>query len=318
MNKRIKRFTVGQIGITPIDIPVLVIGKGKPVLGITCFVHGDESAGLFIVSRLLELLESQDRLRGTIHIVPVANPTAQWINRRVSPLDFKDLNRMGRGREDGTLTEKIGAALFELLSHCDFVINIHEFEMHTPITGVFMNAGGSSIKKQTLQALRAFSPDIVWVISNSDNDVQYQMTLDTALAKAGIPNFPIETRQLPLLTPEEIDRTAWGLVSVAQHMGVLSYSKEVAYSSPPAYFRKEVTAQTAGLWNPKCDLIEKITSKQAVGELVTLPNFERIQVFSPLSAVVVQFRHRQLVASGTGLFSLGIDASSVIEPFWGE
>jgi predicted deacylase len=312
-------LSVGQAGVVRLDIPVYTIGNGKPVFGITCSVHGDEPSGLYIVARLLEYLKQVDKISGTIHIVPAANPAAQLVNKRVSPLDLKDLNRAGRGRQDGTFTDRVGARLFDFLSQCDLVVNIHEFEMHTPVTAVFMNAGDTSTKIKTLAAIRAFAPDILWVINPDQNsDTQYQATLDTALAQAGIANFPIETTQLAFLSEDEIDKAALGLFHVATHLGICKSFLELHSFVAPAFFRQEVTAGEAGLWEPNCELMQAVEAGEQIGMLRTLTGFQQMQINSPSKGILVQYRHRHLVATGTSLFSLGHDASYVIASYLGK
>lgn len=319
MFTEINRLPIGQAGLVRLDIPVYTIGNGRPVFGITCSVHGDEPGGLYIVARLLEYLKRVDRISGTIHIIPAANPAAQLVNKRVSPLDLKDLNRAGRGRQDGTFTDRVGACLFDFLSQCDLVVNIHEFEMHTPVTAVFMNAGDTGTKAKTLAAIKAFAPDILWVINPAQNsDIQYQATLDTALAQAGTANFPIETTQLAFLSKDEIDKAALGLFHVATHLGICKSFLELQSYVAPAFFRQEVTASEAGLWEPNCELMQTVEAGEQIGTLRTLTDFQQTPIDSPSEGVLVQCRHRHLVATGTSLFSLGHDASYVIASYLRE
>ena len=307
---------VGQAGVVRLEIPVHTLGSGQPVLGITCSVHGDEHAGLFITSRLIEYLNADERLNGTIHIMSAANPAAQFVNSRVSSLDQKDLNRGGRGRSEGSFTDRVGAQLFDFLSRCDIVVNIHEFEMHTPTTAVFMNAGSLETKIKTLEAMRAFSPEIIWVIDSSQNgDVQYQATLDTALAQASVVNFPIETTQLAFLTESEIDRAAQGLKQVAAHLGIIQASNESPSEVAPAYVREEVTSNDAGLWEPSVQLMREINIGDVIGTLQKLPDFQKQIIKSPSRGILVQCRHRQLVSTGTSLFSIGHNAEEFITPY---
>jgi predicted deacylase len=238
--KNVTWLPVGQAGVMRLDIPVYTIGAGKPSFGITCSIHGNEPAGVFIVSRFIDLLRSSINLHGAVHIIPVANPPAQLVNSRVSPLDEKDPNRVGYGSQDGSSTERIGARLFEFLSQCDVVINIHEFEMHTPLAAAYMNAGSPEVRSRSLAAIKAFSPDIIWVIDSSQSsDVQYQATLDTALAQNGVVNFPIETTQLPHLKDEEINRASRGLFQVAAHIGIVKPPTGSHTATIPAFIRQE-------------------------------------------------------------------------------
>jgi predicted deacylase len=306
-------LTVGQVGMIRLDIPVYTIGDGKPVLGITCFIHGNESAGVYIVARMLDHLQFRGITRGTVHIIPVANPAAQFVGERVSLLDYMDLNRVGSGSRDGSFTERLSAQLFDFLSMCDLVINIHEFEMRTPTTGVFMNAGSTEIKVRTLAAIQAFSPDIIWVIDPSQRtDARYQATLDTALAEAGVVNFPVETTQLAFLTDTEINRAAKGLLRVAAYMGMLKPELESSFAPAPAFTREEFRSETAGLWEPSRLLMQEIKPGEAIGILRTLPEFKSQTIYSPRLGILMQCRNRQLVATGASLFSIGHGVDEII------
>jgi predicted deacylase len=309
-------LTVGQVGATRLEMPIYTIGSGKPVFGITCYVHGNESAGLFIATRAIDLLQASTFLGGTMHIILVANPAAQFINSRVASFDQKDLNRVGFGKQDGSFTERIGARLFEFLSQCDLVVNIHEFEMHTPTTAAFMNAGSTDIKKKTLAAIKAFSPEIIWVIDTSQShDEQYQATLDTALAKAEVPNFPIETTQLAYLTDTEISRAAQGLLRIAAHVGIVELLSESSLASVSAFIRHEMRADNAGLWEPQVELMQVIEPGSPIGTLRILPELQTQHLLSPTVGILIQYRHRQVVETGTSLFSIGYNADKIISPY---
>jgi predicted deacylase len=145
--------------------------------------------------------------------------------------------------------------------------------------------------------------------------VQYQATLDIALAQAGIANFPIETTQLLFLTDTEMDEAAHGLIRVAAHLRIIHASNESHFSVPPAFIRQEVTADNAGLWEPNRALMQEIGMGDEIGTLRKLPDFQQQKIRSPSQGVLVQYRHRQLVSTGTSLFSIGHNADEIIVPY---
>jgi predicted deacylase len=310
----INQLAVGQIGVVRIDVPVFTIGSGKPVLCISSCIHGDEPAGLFILASFIKHLQLCEAIHGTIHIVPIANPAAQFINSRVTPLDQKDLNRVGRGRNLGSFTERIGARLFDFFSQCDLVINLHEFEMHTPITAAFIKAGDNTVRLKTLNAIENFAPEMIWVIDTTQKgDMPYQLTLDTALSQAGVVNFPVEMTQLSFLTDVEINNVTQGLLRAADHLGVLKYASENPPFAAPALTRHEFSANDTGLWEPKGNLMQVVEVGDIVGTLKTLPDFKSEVIRSPISGILIQIRHRQLAVTGTSLFSIGCETSALIE-----
>jgi predicted deacylase len=305
---KISWLKIGGRGVLNLDIPVYSIGSGNPVLGITCSVHGDETAGLFIIDSLLKSLHKYPDLKGTIHIIPAANPAAQFMNSRVAFFDHKDLNRVGSGRSDGSYTEKVAAELFTFLSKCDAVINIHEFEMKTPVTGIFDNAGSKEVQNSIFNLLKVFSPELIWVIDQDQaSDVQYQTTLDMALTRAGVINFPIETSQLALLPEADILRAAQGLLNVAAHLGIIDEVTVPGDSEIPALIRNETSSSLAGLWEPVggLTLMQDVKENELIGTVKTIPDFQEQKIFAGRAGTLMQIRHRQLVSTGSSLFSIG-------------
>jgi hypothetical protein len=53
------------------------------------------------------------KLRGTIRLLPIANPSAMTARSRFSPLDSRDLNRDFPGDRNGTYSQQLAAALSE-------------------------------------------------------------------------------------------------------------------------------------------------------------------------------------------------------------
>lgn len=303
-----KVIKIGQVGITQLEIPVYTIGNGEPVLGITCYLHGDETAGIYVLAKVVDYLKSISLVRGTIHLIPVANPAAQFVKHRLSPIDWLDINRLKQGDQAGTLTQRNAFYLFEFLVQCNLVINIHAFEMISPVTAVFMNAGSKEVKDTTLAAIKAFSPETIWITDVGKNpDSVYYSTLDVNLAEAGIPNFSIETSEIMFITDEQIRRTAKGILNVASYMQILQeYSHPEMIQEPQILSHRTVfTADVAGLWEPKVQIAQIVEPESCIGTLITLPNFDKQDIYADCSGILFQYRHCQHVATGSSLFSIG-------------
>jgi predicted deacylase len=316
LTESVEYLEVGDAGAVKLAIPIYTIESDAPddvarVLGITCAIHGDEHAGFFIAARLIDRLTGVGRLQGMIRIFHVANPAAVFDNQRVSRLDHMDLNRVGAGRHDGSYTERLAAKLFERLSKCQCVINIHEFAMVTPRLAVLVNRGSDEVKAKTLQYVRAFDPEIIWLLSKSTaGDAKYSSVLDVALAEHGIVVFPIEMTQLSLIRDEELDTVVEGLFQVAVAMEIIAGPVKSHGQLPSAFFRHEVTADEFGLWEPKemeKGLPRAIKRGAVVGTLRTLPYYKSKEVLSPFDfeGALIQCRRRQLVSVGSSLFSVG-------------
>ncbi|MHB2149623.1 succinylglutamate desuccinylase/aspartoacylase family protein [Calditrichota bacterium LG25] len=306
--EKVQWIYTGQSGVLRLDIPVLTFGAGKPKLVITSSVHGDEPLGLAVMSQLVDYLR-RENLKGTVSLVLAANPAAQFVAQRVSPQDFKDLNRVGSGNHRGYYTDRLGARLFDFFKEFDFVVNIHEFEMHTPVTTFFLNEGSIAVKRKILEGIQAFYPEIVWIKKETnERDSQYKNTLDAALANAGIPGFIVEAVQLPFITDREIDRVLNGLIRLTEYLGILPSKsfKATKENNLPYFYRNEFTSDIAGYWEPEQrDILTSIKKGDVIGRIKTLPDFETKPIVAPFSGTLIQLRHRQLVGTGTSLFSIG-------------
>ena len=102
------------------------VGSGKPLALITAGVHGDEGPwGAWAIRQMLQNVDMSS-LKGTIRIVPAANPLAMSADLRNAPIDQLDMNRAFPGSADGSYTERAAHLLVEhALPGADIVIDLH-------------------------------------------------------------------------------------------------------------------------------------------------------------------------------------------------
>ncbi len=80
--------------------------KPGPVVGISAGVHGDEVPPIETIRRVFGEIDP-GKLKGTLKIVPVANPLAlEWVTRH-SPQDMQNFNRVYPGNPEGWMTEQL-------------------------------------------------------------------------------------------------------------------------------------------------------------------------------------------------------------------
>lgn len=303
----INYLKVGQKGVINYDIPIYSIGEGNKTFTITCSVHGDETAGLFIVNNFLNKIKNE-KLKGKINIIPAANPVAQFLYTRTSFLDQKDLNRAGKGREDGSYTDRLANILFNFLVKSDVVINIHEFEMISPVMGIFDVFENKETESKILETIKIFSPEMIWQINyNKQSDIQYLTTLDLSLSKEGVINFPFETSQINLITQNDIEKASQGLINIASHIGIIDKKIEIKKQDIPIFIRKEFSSDLSGLWIPSNNLqiLKSIKKDEIVGKIVSLPDFIETNICSKEDGTLLQYRNRQMINNGTSIYSIG-------------
>jgi len=147
-----KRYPIpaGQI-----DLAVGEVGEGSPEALVTAGIHGDEGPwGAWAIHKMLEGA-TLDELKGTLRIVPVANPLAMEADARCSPLDDLDLNRAFPGKSGGSHTERLADALTRhALRDAESVIDLHGGGSWCVNSFAFQFPGDESLA-------RAFQPPIL-------------------------------------------------------------------------------------------------------------------------------------------------------------
>jgi len=103
----------------------LVGAQAGPTLGITALVHGDEPLPLAALKKFLDEIDLAN-LKGTLLVMPVANPLAYEAQSRHTPHDGINLNRYFPGAPDGYVTEQIASTIVtQFLPQVQFLIDLH-------------------------------------------------------------------------------------------------------------------------------------------------------------------------------------------------
>lgn len=96
-----------------------------PTVGICASIHGNEPTGTEIVLEVARRFQGQD-FRGRLLLLPVANPLAFEANRRHTPLDDQNMNRVFPGNPHGWHTERLAHVMTrEFLEKIDVLIDLH-------------------------------------------------------------------------------------------------------------------------------------------------------------------------------------------------
>jgi len=119
------------VGLNPdgswVSIPVIIVeGKKEgPVLLVDACTHGDEYEGAEAIINIARSLNPKE-FKGTFVGVPALNFDAFSFNRRISPIDNTNLNRVFPGNPNTYITQRIAHAYMEkLVKKADFNISFH-------------------------------------------------------------------------------------------------------------------------------------------------------------------------------------------------
>lgn len=111
----------------PVHIPLhIVAGRSKgPTLLVQAGVSGLEIEPAMILPKVVEELDPA-QLAGTLVLVPLLNTSGFEFEQERAVWDDKDLNILGRGRADGTVSEMMIHRYFEeAIAPADAILDIH-------------------------------------------------------------------------------------------------------------------------------------------------------------------------------------------------
>lgn len=196
-------------------IPHIVLGSGSPRLLITAGVHGDEFEPMAAVRRLAGLWQEQP-LRGRVTLVPCVNQAAFRRGSRTAD-DQLDLARICPGRDDGSVTERMAAALARMIRDADYYVDLHTagaLYQILPLAGYTLHAEASVLEVQRRMAF-AFELPTVWGTSARNEGRSLSVARD-----ARVPAIYVECGG-GSYQPQAVERIVSGCQCVARLLGVV-------------------------------------------------------------------------------------------------
>jgi predicted deacylase len=218
-------ISIGQtVSRIPIHIPINIVrgARDGPTLALVAMIHGGEANGGMAVGKVLRDLNPQV-LRGTLLAVPVANTSAYEFGQRETAWDKQDMNRVGKGRVDGSITERLAHALYhEVIRRADALVDIHAGTSvsHVWYTIYKSNVAGVSpeVVEESRRMALAFGMEQVFATS------PWHGTLTEEVLREGIPAITAEVgggADLLLHSKHQIAACARGVFNVMKLLGML-------------------------------------------------------------------------------------------------
>jgi len=322
-------ISVGYAGAVEVKLPLLKFGSGEPKLLILVGLHGDETSGYFVITRLLDQLELS---KGTLSIIMAANPLAQALQQRWDPINNRDVNRAFPGRPTGEFTDRLAAALLRQAKGCDCddgeechcveqgkaydcVIDFHTFNLsRMRTTAIFMNHGKRDVREKSLTLIRAFAPECIWQLdTRTEEQQQWAGSMGPEMAGQGIVNFAVELPASFWADDIVINKAVEGMLRVLHEMNMVDTDPPLPEEEPVTYSRDEICADEAGIWLPRSDLLEavkagefpQIKEEDIIGQIVDLATLEKYRVKSNLEGLLPVLLSHTIVRVGDTLSVVG-------------
>jgi len=218
-------------------------GVGPRVL-LTASLHGDEPTSTAALWYLAEHLGTFP-LHGAVTAIPCVNPIAQAASTRLIPLEETDVNRCFPGRPDGSLGERLAAALSHLLADHDALIDVHTAGWCIPFVLLDNMPAGDFSANVVRWASAAKLP----LVGEMPAELAAQQGLDRSWSAHAI------SRQIPAITLElsgfrtlDSQCAKAGARALLDLLGAVPALSQPAEAMPLISQRQEQYADAAGLF----------------------------------------------------------------------
>lgn len=268
-------------------------------------VHGDEYEGPLALWQLMHGLDPSS-LRGTLIMLPVANPPAYAAGQRVSSVDQKDLARTFPGNPSGSVTEQIADTIQrKIIAHVDFLCDFHSagrLYRLMPWAGYGLSANRELLEIQR-GAARATGYPLLW-----GTPLLPGRTLSAA-EDCGIPAIYVEAPGEGRIQEEDVERNRQAALNLLMYFGLLDGSPRVLREpnlvednkSGAGYLQGQIVARQGGFFLPRCQLGDSLSKHSVFGEIRDPVGRVLETISAPLDGSVVFLRTFPMVTPGESL-----------------
>jgi predicted deacylase len=205
------------------EIPVTTLANGQrlalplhritgsqpgPTLGMVALIHGDEPLPNAILRGVIQEIDP-NKLKGTLLVIPVANPLAYEGQTRHTPLDGINLNRYFPGAPDGYVTEQIAHTLVtQFLPQIQFMIDFHS-------GGIYPTVDYCYLSKLRPEMSLAFGSSLLYFGGG------FRGTFSDTAEEKNVPTVVVEIGGGGLLDQPYIERGVQGAFNVMKYLKMI-------------------------------------------------------------------------------------------------
>jgi predicted deacylase len=232
-----------------------------------------------------------EEVRGTIVILPIANPMAFNEGRRASLVDSIDLNRTYGGRAPRKPTEHLGAILWDsVFSRADYLI-----DLHSGGPGEYLPFA-SAVNGKELALARTLNLRYIHTPLRTKSG----FLVDTC-QQAGIRALLVEVGGGRSLDTHYHAAVIDGLTNFMRTVGMLE-GEPAPGPEPYIFGRKDIVpAPCAGFFHPVVQLGQCVQQGDPLGVITALLSEESVEIPSPREGIVLYLRKEPVIGEQDSL-----------------
>jgi predicted deacylase len=254
-------------------------------------IHGNEPEG---ITALLELWDeiNLDALRGTVVLVPVANPPAFRAGERRNPHDGLDMNRIFPGNATGTITERLAYRLYtDVVTGADFVLTLHGWTRGGMVTPYVEYPRHGEVATASRAAAAAFGLEWIEAFAWPPG------MLAAVCARNGIPAIEPEIGGLECTTPERRALYKRGVRNLMRHLGLLPGEPDIERPAQDVV-RAAIMAPVGGVIHRQRELGEDVCAGERIAIISDLLGHPLAEVRAPMAGFIAAQRLAAAVNPG--------------------
>jgi predicted deacylase len=287
---------------SPVRLPVCVIEGAAE--GQTLYVQaasdGDELNGVGVLQRAVPRLDPAE-MAGTVLIVGVVNYQGfqQAVHR--NPIDDTKLNRVYPGDAEGTTSERLAHATFEVATRADLALDLHQGSTSRMIDEVRIRVGSRHrLHDECLELAKVFGCG--YVLDQKGPDGQ----LARAAPDEGIPTVDPELGGSVGFDEGSIQTGVRGLMNVLGYYGFLDHTVEPEPQLRATGFAR-YNAPRGGLVRFQADLGDRVRRGDPLFEITDVFGTVKQEVTAEEGGLFWRTRRLPQVATGEYVCSIGTD-----------
>lgn len=289
----------GRDGST-VSLPVAVINginNGK-TLYIQAASDGDEVNGVGVVQQLVPRLDPNE-ISGQIIIVGIVNIYGFRTGEHRNPIDDTKINRAYPGREDGSATERIAAATFEIAEDANYILDLHQGSTSRMIEETRVRCGRRHrMHGKCLELAKVFGCGHILDKKGPDNQ------LARVAPDRGIPTIDPELGGSVGWNDASIKQGVEGVFNVLRYYGFLEGSVQVEKQIRATGF-DQYAASSGGLVQFEVNLGDRVSKGQTIATITDVFGETKEKIGANKSGIFWRTRRLPQVAAGEYICSVG-------------